>query len=263
MNTPDLLINGLKEYGLDPTERQIWQFQKYYEMLVEKNKVMNLTAITDYDEVMVKHFLDSLAIVKVAENDDEIKSMLNNSETASEVKNYSEKTESKDIKLLDLGTGAGFPGLPIKIMFPEIKVTLMDSLNKRIRFLQEVIDELGLDNIEAVHARAEEFARKPEYREQYDFVVSRAVARMSTLTEFCFSYVKVGGYFLPYKSSGAIEEIEEGNNAVLTLGGKINKIETVNLPQSDIVRIIPVVKKIKPTPGKYPRVGKKAETNPI
>lgn len=262
MGNRNLLINGLKEYGFEPSEKQLWQFERYYEMLVEKNKVMNLTAITEYDEVMVKHFIDSVAIVKTAENNLEISKLLNGNSDSSVTK-AGNSTNSEQVKLLDLGTGAGFPGIPIKIMFPQLKVTLMDSLNKRIRFLQEVIDELGLENIEAVHARAEEFARKPEYREQYNFVVSRAVARMATLTEFCFSYVKVGGYFLPYKSAGATEEIEEADKAITTLGGKLEKIETITLPQSDIIRTIPVVRKIKVTPGKYPRVGKKAETNPI
>lgn len=247
MGKQEILINGLKEYGFDLSEKQLYQFDKYYEMLVEKNKVMNLTAITEYDEVVLKHFIDSLAIAEVSKKQPEIKGFL---------------TESKS-RFLDLGTGAGFPGIPIKIMFPEIRITLMDSLNKRICFLNEVIEKLELDHIEAVHARAEEFARRPEYREQYDLVVSRAVARMATLTEFCFSYVKVGGYFLPYKSSGANEEIQEAGKAVATLGGRIDSLEMIQLPQSDILRIIPVVKKIKPTPAKYPRTGKKAETNPI
>ncbi|MGN0166332.1 MAG: 16S rRNA (guanine(527)-N(7))-methyltransferase RsmG [Lachnospiraceae bacterium] len=248
MGDINILVEGLKEYGFNPTDKQIWQFDIYYKMLVEKNKVMNLTAIIEYDEVMVKHFLDSLAIVKVAEQNGDVNRMLNGSDSVS---------------LLDLGTGAGFPGLPIKIMFPYMKVTLMDSLNKRIRFLNEVIETLQLENITAVHARAEEFARKPEYREQYDFVVSRAVAKMATLTEFCFPYVKVGGYFLPYKSASAQEEINEAENAIKTLGGKVDEIVQIELPQSDIVRMIPVVKKNSSTSSKYPRVGKKAETNPI
>lgn len=247
MGKQDILIDGCKEYSLDISEKQLKQFERYYEMLVEKNKVMNLTAITEYDEVLLKHFIDSLAIAELCIKIPEIKTVFENSSS----------------KLLDLGTGAGFPGIPIKIMFPEIRITLMDSLNKRIRFLNEVIEELELDGIEAIHARAEEFARKPEYREQYDIVVSRAVARMATLTEFCFPFVKMGGYFLPYKSSGANEEIKEADKAITTLGGKLEKTETVKLPQSDIVRIIPIVKKVKPTSAKYPRVGKKAETNPI
>ena len=247
MKDQSILINGLKAFGLDISDRQTMQFEKYYEMLVEKNKVMNLTAITDYDEVMLKHFVDSLSIAKVIMEDNNVAELFNN----------------ENCSLLDLGTGAGFPGIPIKIMFPKLKVTLMDSLNKRINFLNEVIAELELDNVETVHARAEEFARKPEYREKFDFVVSRAVARMSTLTEFCFAYVKKGGYFLPYKAGGASEEIQEGITAISILGGKLDKILEFELPGSDISRCIPVVKKVNCTPDKYPRVGRKAEKNPL
>lgn len=247
MGNSNLLIDGLKEYGFEPSKKQLMQFEKYYEMLVEKNKVMNLTAITEYDEVMVKHFLDSLSIARVAMEDSKVR----------------ESIGSKNCRLLDLGTGAGFPGLPIKIMYPEIQVTLMDSLNKRINFLNEVIAELDLEGIEAVHARAEEFAGKPEYREQYDFVVSRAVAKMSTLTEFCFAYVKNGGYFLPYKAGGASDEINEGCNAIKIMGGKLEKVIEFSLPASDISRCIPVVKKVENTPKKYPRVGRKAEKTPL
>ncbi len=247
MKDQNILINGIKAFGLDISDKQVMQFEKYYEILIEKNKVMNLTAITDYDEVMLKHFVDSLSIANVVMEDNNISEMLSN----------------ENCSLLDLGTGAGFPGIPIKIMFPKLKVTLMDSLNKRINFLNDVITELGLDNIEAVHARAEEFARKTEYREQYDFVVSRAVARMSTLTEFCFAYVKKGGYFLPYKAGGASDEIKEGINAIKTLGGEMDKIIEFELPNSDISRCIPVVRKVNYTPDKYPRVGRKAEKNPL
>lgn len=247
MENQSILIEGLKSFGLDISDKQIMQFEKYYEMLVEKNKVMNLTAITEYDDVMLKHFVDSLSIAKVAMEDKRIAKLL----------------DSEHSSLLDLGTGAGFPGLPIKIMYPKLRVTLMDSLNKRIKFLNEVIQELELENIEAVHARAEEFAGKPEYREQYDFVVSRAVARMSTLTEFCFGYVKRGGYFLPYKAGGAIEEIHEGSNAVKVMGGKLEIIKEFCLPDSDISRCIPIVRKVENTPKKYPRVGRKAEKTPL
>lgn len=247
LKNQNILINGLKSFGLDVSDKQIMQFERYYEMLVEKNKVMNLTAITEYDDVMLKHFVDSLSIAKVAMEDKKVAELLN----------------SENCSLLDLGTGAGFPGLPIKIMYPKIKITLMDSLNKRINFLNEVIDELELENIEAVHARAEEFAGKAEYREQYDFVVSRAVAKMSTLTEYCFGYVKKGGYFLPYKAGAAIEEIHEGGNAVKVMGGKLESINEFCLPDSEISRCIPIVRKIENTPKKYPRVGRKAEKNPL
>ena len=159
-------LADLKEWNLELTETQLSQLEKYYEMLVEKNKVMNLTAITEYEDVLKKHFLDSLALSQVVD------------------------LKNKKVKLLDMGTGAGFPGIPLKIVFPNLEVTLMDSLNKRIVFLQEVITELGLTNIIAVHGRAEEAALKPEYREKFDFCVSRAVARLVSLAEFCLPFVK-------------------------------------------------------------------------
>ena len=165
----------LKEIGLSLTDRQYEQFDQYYDILVEWNKVMNLTGITEYEEVNEKHFLDSLSIVKSCDM-------------------------TKVSSLIDVGTGAGFPGIPIKIVFPEIKVVLLDSLNKRIRFLNEVIAKLGLNGIETIHGRAEDFAKKADYREKFDLCVSRAVANLATLSEYCLPYVKVGGYFVPHKS---------------------------------------------------------------
>ena len=218
----------LENLGICLTEVQREQFDRYYELLVEWNKVMNLTGITDYDEVNLKHFVDSLTIVRV-------KNMKN-------VEN-----------VIDIGTGAGFPGIPLKIVYPEIKIVLLDSLNKRIKFLNTVIEELGLKNIETLHGRAEDYAKKSEYREKFDLCVSRAVANLSTLSEYCIPFVKVGGEFISYKSGTSDEEINEAQGAVNILGGKIEKIEKFKLPGTDMGRALVKIKKEKHTPGKYPR----------
>ena len=232
-------LKDLKEWNLELNETQLMQLEKYYEMLVEKNKVMNLTAITEYEDVLKKHFLDSLALSQLM------------------------KLSEKKMKLLDMGTGAGFPGIPLKIVFPELEVTLMDSLNKRIVFLQEVITELGLTKITAVHGRAEEAALKPEYREKFDFCVSRAVARLVSLSEFCLPFVKQGGYFVPYKSGEIKEELQEAKFAIRELGGECRKTFEYTLPNSDIERSLILIEKIKQTPKKYPRAGGKPLKQPL
>lgn len=221
-------IRQIKELEIELSETQLQQFKKYYELLVEWNKVMNLTAITEYEEVYEKHFLDSLAIVKVED-----------------------MTEIESI--IDIGTGAGFPGIPLKIAFPHLKVVLLDSLQKRINFLNTVIGELGLENVETLHGRAEDYAKKPEYREQADLCVSRAVANLSTLSEYCLPYVNVGGKFISYKSGEITIEADEAKKAVGVLGGHVNKILKFHLPESDITRSFVVIEKSKATPKKYPR----------
>lgn len=218
----------LENLGICLTEVQREQFDRYYELLVEWNKVMNLTGITDYDEVNLKHFVDSLTIVR-------FKNMKN-------VEN-----------VIDIGTGAGFPGIPLKIVYPEMKIVLLDSLNKRIKFLNTVIEELGLKNIETLHGRAEDYAKKSEYREKFDLCVSRAVANLSTLSEYCIPFVKVGGEFISYKSGTSDEEINEAQGAVNILGGKIEKTEKFKLPGTDMGRALVKIKKEKHTPGRYPR----------
>ena len=224
----DLLIQGLSELNIDITKKQLDQFMKFYQMLVETNKVMNLTSITQIDEVMVKHFIDSALIVKAVD--------------LSQVQT-----------LIDVGTGAGFPGIPIKILFPNIKVTLLDSLNKRLKFLNDVIQKLELENIETIHGRAEDFGKNRAYREKYDIVVSRAVANLSTLSEYCIPFVKKGGQFISYKSAISGEEINKSNTAVKMLGGNIKSQDTVLLPCSDMERTFVVITKEKNTPGKFPR----------
>ena len=232
-------LADLKEWNLELNETQLMQLEKYYEMLVEKNKVMNLTAITEYEDVLKKHFLDSLALSQLM------------------------KLDGKKVKLLEMGTGAGFPGIPLKIAFPELEITLMDSLNKRIVFLQEVINELGLTGITAVHGRAEEAALKPEYRENFDFCVSRAVARLVSLSEFCLPFVKQGGYFVPYKSGEIKEELQEAKFAMKELGAEYKKTYEYQLPNSDIERTLIQIQKLKPTPKKYPRGGGKPLKQPL
>jgi len=217
---------GLANLKLELTEKQIEQFLKYYEMLIEKNKVMNLTAITEYDEVIEKHFLDSISLCQVYDL-------------------------SKPVKILDMGTGAGFPGVPLKIAFPEVEITLADSLNKRIKFLDEVVAELGLEKVTTIHARAEELARNKEHRESYDLVVSRAVANLSTLGEYCIPFVKMGGNFISYKSGEVEEEVNAAEKAIKILGGQIKDVYKFDL--SDQKRSFVTIEKIKTTPKTYPR----------
>ncbi len=232
----------LAYFNLTLTDRQIEQFMMYYEMLIEKNKVMNLTSITEFDEVMKKHFVDSLSLVKAVD--------LN-------------KTES----LIDIGTGAGFPGIPLKIAFPDLKITLLDSLQKRVGFLQEVIDQLGLDQITAIHGRAEDFAKSGELentlREKYDLCVSRAVANLAVLSEYCIPYVKVGGKFISYKSEKTEEECKDAEHAVSLLGGKIADTVSFELPDSSIYRTFVVIDKVEQTPLQYPRKAGAALKKPL
>lgn len=218
----------LEMLGIQLTDVQKEQFDRYYELLIEWNRVMNLTGITEYDEVNLKHFTDSLTIVR-------IKNMKNVS------------------TLIDVGTGAGFPGIPIKIAFPHIKVTLLDSLNKRIKFLNQVVEELDLKDVVTLHGRAEDYAKKEEYREQFDLCASRAVANLCTLSEYCLPFVKKGGCFISYKSADSDEEIEQSKKALDILGGKIEKVDKFVLPGSDMGRALVMVEKVKNTPRKYPR----------
>lgn len=211
------------------SEKQMEQFFQYYEMLAEWNQVMNLTAITEMTEVVTKHFVDSLMLGTAAED-----------------------LGAKSWSLIDVGTGAGFPGIPLKIAYPELKVTLLDSLNKRIRFLDAVKEALGLEGIQAVHGRAEDFGRNRIYREKYDFCVSRAVANLSTLSEYCLPFVKTGGYFVPYKSGKVEEELKAAEGAFHKLGSEVEKVVNFSLPNGD-ERSLVVIRKKAALSGKYPR----------
>ena len=222
----DKFLDELKSIEVELSQRQLEQFRMYYEMLVEKNKVMNLTGITEWDEVLEKHFLDSISLIRVY-------------------------NLNQNISVMDMGTGAGFPGIPLKIAFPELRVTLADSLNKRVLFLQEVIDALELTDIEAIHGRAEDLARDKKYREQYDLSVSRAVANLSTLTEYCLPFVKLGGQFISYKSGEVDTEVAESKSAVFLLGGKVKDVVKFELGESG--RSFIVIDKVKGTPKTYPR----------
>jgi len=225
---------NLKKINIEVSDVQIEAFDEYYRMLVEWNEIMNLTAITDYEEVLLKHYIDSLAINKAI--DDESNWNLN-----------------KNIKIIDIGTGAGFPGIPLKIIYDNLEVVLLDSMNKKVKFLDEVIDKLNLSNMKAIHGRAEDYAKDPGYRENFDLCVSRAVSNLATLSEYCLPYVKVGGAFISYKSGEIDAELKESEKAIQILGGKILKVEKMTLPGSDIERSFVVIEKVKHTISIYPR----------
>lgn len=224
----DKLVNGCKALGIILTENQIQKFLEFYKILIEWNSFMNLTAITEFDEVVIKHFIDSVSLIKALDL-------------------------SEDISVIDVGTGAGFPGIPLKIAFPNLKITLLDSLNKRVKFLNEVIEKLNLENIIAFHARAEDAAKSQDLRENFDLCVSRAVANLSTLSEYCLPFVKVGGRFVSYKSEKITEEMKAAEKAVAVLGGAYKEQVEFTLPDSDIYRNLFVIEKKKETPKKYPR----------
>lgn len=223
----NLLQNYIKDYKITLTENQYEQFQKYFELLAEWNEKMNLTAITDESGVALKHFADSLSLLNFVDI-------------------------PQNSSLADVGTGAGFPGVVLKIARPDIKLTLIDSLNKRLVFLGEVCAQLGI-KAELIHSRAEDGARDEKLRESFDFAVSRAVARMNVLSEYCLPYVKVGGAFCAMKGAQANEEFKESLNAINTLGGKLEKKYFFELPENGGERAIAVVRKVKNTPQKYPR----------
>ena len=221
-------LENCEKMNITLSTEQQKQFVRYYELLVEWNSFMKLTGITEFQEVLQKHFEDSLALVKGIE--------------VTEV-----------VSVLDVGTGAGFPGLPLKIAFPHLNVVLLDSLGKRVKFLNHVIEELQLENITAIHGRAEDFARKEEYREKFDLVVSRAVANLSSLSEYCIPYTKINGVFVSYKSGKIEEELDQAKKAIFLLGGKLKNSVKFQLEGSDIERSLVIIAKQEKTAKKYPR----------
>ena len=228
---------GLTHLGLSPTEQAVEQLSRYCDLLLEKNQVMNLTAITEPSAVAQLHFLDSLTVLRAA--------------------------DCRGKSIIDVGCGAGFPGVPLKIYCPELRVTLIDSLGKRLKFLQQVIDTLGLKYIRCEHLRAEDAGKNSKHREKYDLVTARAVARLSVLAEYCLPLVKKGGRFIALKGSKYAEEITEGSEAVKILGGKIISAEPVKLPGLDDGRAIIKISKLKTTPAQYPRKAGTPEKQPL
>lgn len=231
----------IEAIGITLTNAQLEEFEVYAKNLYSWNKVMNLTAITQAQEIYTKHFLDSLTIVGAIPQDQ----------------------LATGLSVIDVGTGAGFPGLPIAISFPQIHVVLMDSLQKRCRFLQDTVNKLGISNVDVIHGRAEDLARNKQHRENYDICVSRAVANLSTLSEYCLPFVKKGGYFLAYKSEKVSEEIKSGSKAVSILGGTVDQMISFQLPYTDYGRVLVLIRKDQNTPGRYPRKAGTPSKEPI
>lgn len=238
MDSIKILLEGIPELNIELNFQQKNMFIKYKELLKEWNQKINITAIRDDQEIDIKHFLDSLTPQMT-------------------------QLFHGDKRIIDIGTGGGFPGLPLKIINPDLKVTLLDSLNKRIVFLDEVIKLLDLKQVTAIHGRAEELGRTGEFREKYDICISRAVASLDTLTEYCMPFVREGGHFIAMKGPDVEEELEESKKAIKTLGGRIKEVKKIRLPKSDILHSLIVIEKIKKTPRKYPRGGGKPKKNPL
>ncbi len=238
MTNIEVLIKGSRSIGLELLEKDQKRFQEYKELLQEWNQKINITAIIEDRDIDIKHFLDSLSCLSL------------------------DLFEGKK-RVIDIGTGGGFPGIPLKIMREDLEVTLLDSLNKRIIFLKEVIDKLDLKDIQAIHGRAEELSRQKEYREKYDIAISRAVASLDTLSEYCLPFVKVGGYFIAMKGPDIEEELASSEKAIALLGGQLVESKIITIPESDIRHSLIVIEKIKQTAPKYPRGGGKPKKNPL
>jgi len=229
--------------GIELDEKQLRQFETYMNMVIEKNKVMNLTAITDPEEFSLIHFADSLSLIPAVSG--------------------AAPLTKENVSVIDVGTGAGFPAIPLKIAFPNMKLTLLDSLNKRVTFLDSVVEELELKKVITIHARAEEGGRQKNLRDNFDFVLSRAVANLSVLTEYCLPYAKVGGLFISYKSGDIEEELKEAKHAISVLGGKLEDVIHFQLADTDINRSFVLIRKEKATPKAYPRKAGTAKKSPL
>ncbi len=238
MTNVNTLIDGAKELNIELDEEQIEKFIVYKELLQEWNQKINITSITEDKEVDIKHFIDSIIPLKT------------------------ELFEGK-LKVIDIGTGGGFPGIPLKIMNENLNMVLLDSTNKKIRFLDEVIEKLELKDIYAIHGRAEELGRNVDYREKYDIAISRAVASLNTLSEYALPFVNIGGHFISMKGPDVDEELNEGKKAIEILGGKVKFVEKIQIPDTDIVHSLIIIEKIKRTPTKYPRAGGKPKKQPL
>ena len=237
---PEKFVLELSKHNFELTDKQKQQFKLYFKMLIEVNEHVNLTRITEEDEVYLKHFYDSITPL------------------------FTFGAVFKDgATLCDVGAGAGFPSIPLKILKPGLKVTIVDSLQKRLNFLKDLISELGLTDVELVHGRAEDVGQNKLYRERFDIVTARAVARMSVLSEYCLPLVKKGGYFVALKGPKAEDELDDGKKALEVLGGKLIKDEELTLPASEEERTLVLVQKVKSTPKKYPRQAGTPRRNPI
>ncbi len=239
------LADTFDQIGIALTNEQIHMFDIYYDMIVEKNKVMNLTKITDYHEAVIKHFVDSCSLVLL---DDDI---------------YIKKRFTDGASVIDVGTGAGFPGIPLKIIFPQIRLTLLDSVNKKLDFLRDVSSELGFTDINIIHGRAEDISHQKGIRESFDFCVSRAVGNLAVLSEYCLPFVKINGFFVSYKSERADDELKQSAHAFSELRGKLIQEAVFDLPESDISRTLLLIMKTGNTPKIYPRKAGTPSKNPL
>ena len=234
----EVLASGAAEFGVKLNDRQLDQFDKFTALLLEWNSKFNLTRITDPAEIAVKHYLDSLSLLAVAH-------------------------VPADSTVIDVGTGAGFPAVPLKIALPDLTITMLDSVRKKLAFLETAVRELGLSNVELAHGRAEDLARRETHRERFDFAVSRAVAKLAVLVELCMPFCRIGGTFAAYKGPGADEEVKAAGKAIDTLGGELGAIHRLTLPHSDLERTLVIVKKSRPTPPRFARKAGVPQRNPL